>query len=104
VADEQVAQAQLAAQPVQQLQHHGLHRDVERRGGLVEDQQPRLHGQRARDAHARLLPARELVRVARQQLQRQAHLLGHLVDARRGLGAAQPASSASGSAMVSRAV
>ena len=42
-----------------------LHRDVERRDRLVADDELRSHDQRARDADALPLPARELVRVAR---------------------------------------
>ena len=43
-----------------------LHRDVERGGRLVRDDQPRLAGQRERDHHALAHAARELVRVLRQ--------------------------------------
>ena len=37
VANEQVAHAELALQPLQELQDHDLHRHVECRGRLVED-------------------------------------------------------------------
>ena len=44
-----------------------MYRDVEGGGGLVEDQQLRLDGDGARDAHSGLLAARKLVREAGQQ-------------------------------------
>ena len=78
VADEQQRDIVLAPQAVEQLQHHRLHRDVERGGRLVQHQQPRPAGDGAGDADARLLAAGELVRKARQQIQRQAHTLAHL--------------------------
>ena len=55
-------------------------RHVERRGGLVEHEQPRLERNGARDAHALLLPARELMREAAEQLPRQADEIGEGVD------------------------
>ena len=54
----------LAAQRVEQVQDLRLHRDVERRGRLVEQQDLRLEDQRARDRDALALAAGELVRVA----------------------------------------
>jgi hypothetical protein len=44
----------------------GLHRHVERRDRFVADDELRPHDQRARNADALPLPARELVRVARR--------------------------------------
>ena len=64
VGDEQHREAQPAADVGEQLQHLRLHRDVERRDRLVGDQQLGLHRQRAGDADALALAARELVRVA----------------------------------------
>ena len=55
-------------QLLQQIEHDGLHRHVERRGRLVEDDAVGLERDGARDADARLLPARELVRKAVEQL------------------------------------
>ena len=81
VADEQVAHAELVLELLQELQDHDLHRDVERRGRLVEDQQLGLDGDGAGDAHPRLLAARELVREARQKLARQAGHVGQRLDA-----------------------
>ena len=52
VADEQIAHAELALELGQQLQDHDLHRDVERRGRLVEDQES------GSTAMARAMPTR----------------------------------------------
>ena len=46
-------------QPQQQVDHLGLHRDVQRRGRLVQDQQIRARRQRPRDHHPLALAARE---------------------------------------------
>ena len=70
VGDEQVAQAPVALQALQQGQHLFLDGDVERAGGLVQHQQVGLHDQGARQGDALALPAREFVRVARQQLRK----------------------------------
>ena len=67
VADEQVGEVERLAQLDEQVQHLRLDRHVERRDRLVADQELRLHGERARDADARALPARELVRKAAHQ-------------------------------------
>jgi hypothetical protein len=62
VADEQVGQPELALQVLHQVQDLRLHRDVERRGRLVADQELGVGGQRARDRDALALAAREFVR------------------------------------------
>ena len=54
----------VALQLSQQVEDLRLHRDVERRGRLVADDQLRLHRQRARDGDALALAAGELVRIA----------------------------------------
>ena len=46
------------------LEHGGLHRDVQRGGGLVGDQQFGIQRERAGDADALPLTARQLVRKA----------------------------------------
>ncbi len=63
------------------LKNDDLHRDVERRGRLVEHQKVGLDGNGAGDADAGALAAGKLVRKARQQLQRQAALARHGLDA-----------------------
>ena len=70
VRDEEIRQAELALQIDQQVDDLRLHRNIERRHRLVADDQLRPRRQRARDAEALPLSAREFVRV-----------LGHLVGA-----------------------
>src|SRR6266702_3153361 len=63
MGDEQYGKIELLAHLVEQFEHLGLHRDVERRNRLVADQEHRLHRQRAGDADPLPLPAGELVRI-----------------------------------------
>ncbi len=65
VGDEQVGQAVLLLEVLEQVDDLRLHGDVQRGDRLVEHQQLRLHRQRPGDADALPLPAGELVRVAR---------------------------------------
>src|SRR5581483_5742759 len=58
-----------------------LDRDVERGDRLVEDQELGLERERARDADALALPARELVRVARREALVEADEVEQLGDA-----------------------
>ena len=67
---------------LQQIEHHRLHRNVERRGRLVEDDEIGLERDGARDADARLLAAGELMRKAVEQFDRQADLARQLLAAR----------------------
>src|SRR3546814_3864174 len=71
VADEKVSEAQLALEPLHQVQDLRLHRDVERRGRLVANQELRVAGQSAGDGDALALPAGELVRELRAVRRRQ---------------------------------
>ena len=64
MADEQVGQAELAAQRVEEAEHGRLHGEVEAGGGLVEDDDARVQHEDAGEADAALLAARELVRIA----------------------------------------
>ncbi len=89
VRDQQVGDAQTVAQLGQQVQHRGLDRHVERRGRFVEHDDPRLGRERAGDADALLLAARELVGIARAVGCRQAHTLEQRVDPAIGLRAAR---------------
>ena len=52
----------LLGEAADDAQHLARQLRVERAGGLVEAEDVRVHGQRAGDGHALLLPARELVR------------------------------------------
>ena len=51
VADEQDGAAHLGAQPLDEVEHLGLHRRVQRGCRLVEDEQRRVDGQRHGDDH-----------------------------------------------------
>ena len=64
VGDEQVGQVELLLQVLEQVDDLGLNRHVERRDRLVAHDEARLDGERASDADALALAARELVRVA----------------------------------------
>ena len=64
VRDEEVGEPPIALQVGQQVEHLGLHRDVERRDRLVADDEAGLDRQRPRDPDALPLAAGELVRVA----------------------------------------
>jgi hypothetical protein len=64
VADEQDRRAMPAAQLADQIEHGGLHGDVETGRRLVHDQQRGLRDQRHRDHDPLLLTAGELVRIA----------------------------------------
>ena len=64
VRDEDVGQRELVLQVVEQVHDLRLDRDVERGDGLVGDDQPRIQRERAGDADALALAARELVRIA----------------------------------------
>ena len=64
MGDEDVGQPELVLQVVEQVDDLGLDRDVERGDRLVEQHQPRVDRERARDADALALAAGELVREA----------------------------------------
>ena len=68
VRDEQIGQAELVPQPLEQADDLGLDRDVQRGRRLVQHEQGRLQRQRAGNADALLLAARHLVRIARRHL------------------------------------
>ncbi len=92
MADEDVGQPEVAPQPVEQVQHLRLHRDVERRDWLVEHDDAGIRRQRAGDADPLRLATGELVRVAIEELLAQAdrlHQLGEPAPARRGVEAEQ---------------
>src|SRR3984893_6479767 len=76
VRDEEIAHAEPAAQALEELEDDGLHRYVERGGGLVEDEEPRLERHRPCYAHPLLLAPRELMRVAPEQLARKPDHVG----------------------------
>ena len=63
MADEEVGEAEAALKLAHQVQDLRLHRDIQRAGGFVADQEVRLGGQRAGDRDALALAAAELVGV-----------------------------------------
>ena len=73
VGDEEDRQAELAPQPLEELQDLRLQRDVEGGGRLVGDQQLGPGGERDRQHRALPLAARELVR----ELAQPAHRIGN---------------------------
>ena len=91
VRDEQHAQPEVALELGQQLEHRGLHRDVERRRHLVADQQVGLRRQRPRDRHALALAARELDREAVGDAPGQPHPVEQLAHLAVGVAAAEAA-------------
>ena len=64
VGNEQHRHAEPLLRVLEQFQNLRLHRDVERGGRLVGDQQVRLVRQRHGNHHALTLAARELMRIA----------------------------------------
>ena len=80
VADEQAGEALLALQLLEQVEHLGLHRHVERGRGLVGDQQVGLEREGAGDADALALTAGELVRVAVPEAALQVDAVEQLLD------------------------
>lgn len=68
MADEQISQPVALLQRFQQRQDLRLHRFIQRRGRLVEDQQLWLQDQRARDGDTLTLAAGKLGGIAMAQL------------------------------------
>src|SRR5829696_649219 len=80
VADEQVSEAVLVLQIDEEVEHLRLHRDIERRDGLVGDDDVGIDRERLGDAEALTLPARELMRVFAHRLRAQADASEQLRD------------------------
>ena len=95
VRDEDVGEPELVLEVVEEVDDLGLDRHVERGDRLVGDDQPRIQGERTRDADPLSLPARELVRIAvdvgrgeADDLQELPHTLGESRHPSRGDGSA----------------
>ena len=73
VADEYQRKPEPFPQLPDQQQNMGLGRDIEAGNDLVGDNEVRLERQRAGDTGALPLPARELMRIAVDEMRRQAH-------------------------------
>ena len=82
VRDEEAREAHLALQVAKQVEDRRLHRHVERRNGLVRDQDARLEDQRTREPDALALPARQFVRIPVAELGAEADQVEDLLDAR----------------------
>ena len=80
------AKPELGLQVGEQVQHPGLHRDVQGAGRLVGDEQLGVQDERPGQARALPLTARELVREAVAERLGQLDGLQQLVDPRPGLG------------------
>ena len=80
VGDEQVGDAEVLLQVLEQVQDLGLDRDVEGGDGLVADDELRPKGDRAGDPDALALAAGELIRVAVVVLRVEADALHQVVD------------------------
>ena len=81
VSDEEIGEAEPLLQLLQQIDDLALDRHVERRNGLVADDDARVDGERPGDADALALPAGELVGVAQRHVGKEAHNLQQLRDA-----------------------
>ena len=84
VRDEQVGEVPLALEPVEQVEHLRLDRDVERGDRLVEDQHPGVGRERPRDGDALPLAAGQVQRAAGGQGRIEAHRAEQLRDLARG--------------------
>ena len=71
VADQNAGQTVALPQPADEIEYFRLHRDVERRGRLVEQQYRRVEDQRSSNRHALALAARQLMRVAKPMRRQQ---------------------------------
>ncbi len=81
VRDEQVRQLQLALQVLHQVQHLRLHRDIERRGRLVADEELGIARQRPRNRDPLSLAAGKLVRILLAICRGQPHVGQQFADA-----------------------
>ena len=80
VRDEQIGEAEVALQRLEEVDDLRADRHVERRDGLVEDDHLRVEGERARESDPLALAARELVREAVRVFGAEAHRAQQLVD------------------------
>ncbi len=102
VGDEQVGDAELLLQLLEEVEDAGLNRHVERGHRLVEDDDFRLERDGAGDADALALPAAQLMRPAFGDVLRQLHQFDQLAHPLLDFGARQLSRSRSDSARMSR--
>ena len=82
VRDEEIGEAEFAAQIVEEIENLRLHRDVERRDRFIADEQLRSEREGARDADALALAARETMRIAAEEARIEAGRLHQRLDRR----------------------
>jgi hypothetical protein len=87
---EKERQAHALTNVLEQVQHLRTDRDIKGRDRLVADDEPRLGRERAGNADALPLPAREFMRKPSAEFRAQAHLLQKLGNARGPLDPAHP--------------
>lgn len=90
VGNEEKREAELAPELGEEVQHLRLNRNVERRDGLVADDEARVQREGSCDAYALLLSAAELVGVAQLHVAPKAHEIHELEDADPGLFSLHP--------------
>ena len=78
VRDEEIRQVEPVLKAAQEVEDLCLDRDVDRRHGLVEDDQLRIESESACDADTLALPAGELARIGARMLGAQSHELEQL--------------------------
>ena len=79
------------AQLLEQQDHPGAQRDVERGGRLVEHDQPRVGDQRPGDIDPLALTTRQFMRIAIGELAAEPHFLEHRLGAFAAIGGAETA-------------
>ncbi len=80
VGDEDVGEAELALEVLQQIDDLCLNGDIERRHWLVQDQQSRLQRQCPRDADPLALTTRELTRISSNEAARETDQIKQIAD------------------------
>ena len=80
MGDEDIGQAESRLEVEQQIEDLGLDRDVERRDGLIADDQLGLERDRPGDADALALAAGEFMRIAARAHRPEPHDLEQLAD------------------------
>ena len=81
VRDKYIGQTKISLQTLQQVDNLGLDRHVERRDGLVENQDVRIERQRPGDRNALPLPTREFRWPALPRVRRQSDMIEQLINA-----------------------
>ena len=75
-----ISQVMLGLQILQQIEDFGLHRNIQRRCWLIQQQGLRVWRKRTGNGDALALPARELMRIAKAKRRSKTDILQQLVD------------------------